>query len=201
MQPEPWRGHLNSAPVLFLSSNPNISKTEEYPDPRSWLDKDIEDYFNNYFETSELRSVRHWSALGDLAELFMKRKVKPGVDYVISEVVHCKSKQELGVNNAFKACVPKYLSRLLACSGAKLTVCMGKHAEKAVIQQFGIGKLGTRCKENERIFGPKDVGGKRRYFYFMPHPSPRNREPHKMPTSEEMAEISKILGTTNSMSP
>jgi hypothetical protein len=29
--PEPWSGHLETAPILFLSSNPSISQDEEYP--------------------------------------------------------------------------------------------------------------------------------------------------------------------------
>src|SRR5690606_19539297 len=46
--PEPWSGHLSTAPILFVSSNPSISYEEEYP-IQSWSDEDLEDYFENRF--------------------------------------------------------------------------------------------------------------------------------------------------------
>ncbi len=47
--PEPWNGNLESAPILFVSSNPSISKIEVYP-TKSWVEDDIYDFFINRFE-------------------------------------------------------------------------------------------------------------------------------------------------------
>lgn len=30
-RPEPWNGHLETAPILFVSSNPSIDRSEPYP--------------------------------------------------------------------------------------------------------------------------------------------------------------------------
>jgi hypothetical protein len=46
--PEPWSGHLETAPILFLSSNPSISEDEQYP-RLGWGDELIRDFFENRF--------------------------------------------------------------------------------------------------------------------------------------------------------
>jgi hypothetical protein len=46
--PEPWSGHLASAPILFVSSNPSINTSEDYPQ-WGWTDAGIVDFFDNRF--------------------------------------------------------------------------------------------------------------------------------------------------------
>jgi hypothetical protein len=46
--PEPWLGNLATAPLLFISSNPSISSTEDYP-RWSRSDDEILSYFNERF--------------------------------------------------------------------------------------------------------------------------------------------------------
>ena len=50
--PEPWSGQISIAPLLFLSSNPSISLTEQYP-LWSWSDEAITDYFIHRFGTGQ----------------------------------------------------------------------------------------------------------------------------------------------------
>ncbi len=121
--PEPWSGRLEQARILFLSSNPSISETEEYP-RGDWPDSKIEDYFVNRFgggkkewikdgihglqrDGSYGKATRFWVAVrkhaSDLLEKDI-RSVRPGVDYALSEVVHCKSREEEGVKEALKEC-------------------------------------------------------------------------------------------------
>ena len=42
--PEPWNGQIETAPILFLSSNPSIDPNEDYP---TWSSSDdlVEDFF------------------------------------------------------------------------------------------------------------------------------------------------------------
>ena len=42
--PEPWRGHIDAAPILFVSSNPSIRGREPFP-PAGWTDQGIIDYY------------------------------------------------------------------------------------------------------------------------------------------------------------
>ena len=46
--PEPWSGRIETAPILFISSNPSIGYDEIYPTGR-WMDEDILDFFHNRF--------------------------------------------------------------------------------------------------------------------------------------------------------
>jgi hypothetical protein len=105
--PEPWSGHLESAPILFVSSNPSIRPDEDYPTP-SWSDQEITDYFSNRYgggrkqwtkdgKQSLLKDGRyaektsHFRAeVASRAGELLGRKARPGVDYVLTEVVHCK---------------------------------------------------------------------------------------------------------------
>lgn len=105
--PEPWSGHLEQAPILFLSSNPSISLAEAYPG-WSWPDELIQDYFANRFGggntpwiTQGTKSLQHdgtysgavafWAAVRQRAMELLERDVVPGTDYALTEIVHCKS--------------------------------------------------------------------------------------------------------------
>jgi hypothetical protein len=64
--------------------------------------------------------------------------VCPGIDYVMSEVVHCKSHKEIGVKEALPECGKRYLKRVVTQSGARVVVGFGKFAADAVHQVFDI---------------------------------------------------------------
>src|SRR5438105_4215590 len=64
--PTPWIGHLEEAPILFLSSNPSINPEEEAALSWSedWDDDLVVDYFDNLFsgkwtdEKTRLRTLK-----------------------------------------------------------------------------------------------------------------------------------------------
>ena len=80
--PEPWRGRIETAPILFVSSNPNIDSSiqgkEPFPPP-SWTDDQIIDHYRRCFDQDagvpgaiperEYNSVAFWrearAALGN----------------------------------------------------------------------------------------------------------------------------------------
>jgi hypothetical protein len=109
--PEPWSGNIQQAPILFLSSNPSIDEQEEYP-LLSWPDQWIEDFFVNRFSggrkhwvedgirdlrlDGSRRPVRFWIEVRQRAIELLERDVQPGSDYALTEVVHCKSRNEEG---------------------------------------------------------------------------------------------------------
>ena len=47
--PEPWSGRIESAPNLFVSSNPSFNPREDFPTV-SWDDDRIEAFFTTRFE-------------------------------------------------------------------------------------------------------------------------------------------------------
>jgi hypothetical protein len=46
--PEPWSGRIETAPLLFLLSNPSISSQDAYP-RGNWSDEQIVDFFSKRF--------------------------------------------------------------------------------------------------------------------------------------------------------
>lgn len=188
--PEPWSGRLTAAPILFLSSNPSIDEWEEYP-TFDWSDEQIVDFFNNRFSEGEKEWVRRglyprrrngcyptkWvrffaSARARASELLdvPRGHVRPGIDYVLSEVVHCKSRGEQGVREALRVCPGQYLNRTVSLSGASVVVCFGEHSAEAVCTTFGVPES---VPDTNRMFGPLDIGGISRMFAFLPHPNAR----------------------------
>ncbi|MTJ10068.1 hypothetical protein [Anabaena sp. UHCC 0204] len=178
--PEPWSGKIEQAPILFLSSNPSISFSEDYP-ICSWSDDDVDDYFNYRFgggrkewivngkkslqkDGTYSSSVNFWAAIRQRAMELLRRDVHPGTDYALTEIVHCKSCEEIGVKQAQNKCVEAYLLRILELAGAKVVVVLGSPARKAIQSQFNIS---AEISVSEPIM----IGSRERFFAFLPHPN------------------------------
>lgn len=182
-RPEPWVGEIDRAPILFISSNPSIDDYEEFPDTdeKKWAPDVIIDFFQGRF-TSEvgwvenfkvLRKdgsrgdwVRFWaSARARACEVLQKRKreVQIGVDFAMTEVVHCKSRKEIRVSEAREFCSDRYLARILNISPANVLIVYGATARQAICRYLGIPTEG----------GPIMIEKKPRIFVFLPHPNSR----------------------------
>ncbi len=96
----------------------------------------------------------------------LNRDAISGVDYVMSEVVHCKSVAEKGVWAALDECAGRYLRRVVEHAAARVIVCLGEVADYAVRREFGLPKSVPAC-------GPVRVRRRDRYFTFLPHPNAR----------------------------
>jgi hypothetical protein len=196
--PEPWSGALETAPILFVSSNPSNGAPPNPelppvlpPQPRGldegsyprmhWPDADVIELFNHRFSggrrewikdgTRELRAdgsygrpVAFWGAVRARAEELLQRKPIPGVDYALTEVVHCKSQREYGVKGALTTCADRYLKRVLAASGARVIVVLGETARSAVEKELGLPRGVT-------VSDPLELGEQTRLVAFLPHPN------------------------------
>jgi hypothetical protein len=169
--PEPWRGNISVAPLLFISSNPAIDQTDDSPwnvDP----DDKIVEYFNTGFGAGfprilhpnrpegRLREtrVKFWSHIHTLAADFFersKRDVRPGQDFAITEVVQCKSASEYGVGAARDTCFKLHMPGILQKCAAVVVCTIGRHAEEAfrnltVATSGGIASLVGLAHPNAR---------------------------------------------------
>jgi hypothetical protein len=198
--PEPWYGHLERAPILFLSSNPSISiPPSVFPNPlppysrqghpllsrlgraptMAWEDDALERWYEDAFDfrvaggNKGLKAdgmpkphTQYWSwAKNRAEELIPNRGVRPGIDYALTEVVHCKSQEEEGVGDAAKVCADRYLSRVLDASAATVIIVVGKPAKKAITSRMPFPP------PDPRLVGPVRLGSRERYFAFIAHPS------------------------------
>jgi hypothetical protein len=154
--PEPWSGRIDEVPLLFVSSNPSIDDEERYPD-EGWDSELTIDFFRNRFDTSKdwvkgglhplLKKggwrktyVHFWaSARARAAEVYQKdrKAVELGIDFALTEVVHCKSRDEEGVLEAMGECADRYLKRVISISAAKVLIIYGSHAKKAMLHCLG----------------------------------------------------------------
>ena len=139
--PEPWCGDIINAPILVISSNPAISEIELYPDT-SWSQKMINDFFVNRFKDrgkyswvhdgkvlfkngERGKKVSYWSCVNKRIEEIIQQTPKPGIDYCITELVHCKSRDEIGVSKAFPECARLHLSKVISLSNACFIIAFG----------------------------------------------------------------------------
>lgn len=193
--PEPWRGDLQKAPLLFISSNPSIGDTDAGAHPRwHWDDQRIAAYFTDSFDDQVVdgaytrsdrpdarrgQYVTFWGGILARARELFGPEVRPGRDYALTEVVHCKSRQEIGVNGpsgALAPCARRYLRRVVAASGARVIVALGSAARLAISR-------GLRRSEDAAptlppwgsVHGPVSIGGRKRLIAFLPHPNARQR--------------------------
>ena len=83
--------------------------------------------------------VRYWSWVRQLVSHILDKpedEVSAISDYVMTEIVHCKSTYEEGVVSARKKCKDKYLERILSLSPAELIVVVGKTAALDILSFF-----------------------------------------------------------------
>lgn len=178
--PEPWSGHIDDAPLLFIGSNPSYWETEDYPTRTpDWSEEHLDSFFTRRFEDGWVkdgvygrfasgaysnRATRYWASIRQRARELLQRDPRPGVDYCMTEVIHCKSRRQKGVGAAFDRCCAMYLRRILEASGAKVMVAMGYYAAKGVRTTLKLG-------EDRAVVGPVSVGSREVYIAFVPHPA------------------------------
>jgi hypothetical protein len=103
--------------------------------------------------------VRYWSWVRKLVSFVLDKseaEVSAIDDYVMTEIVHCKSEYEKGVVSARKKCKDKYLERIITLSPAKLIFVVGKNAALDMDAIFP-GKFPKDWAEINGGFWPKTV--------------------------------------------
>lgn len=206
--PEPWSGHLESAPILFLSSNPSLGADEMYP-TAAWPAARVADFFGARFEQREEpwvdrhmralrtdgaprggRGTRFWIACHARASELLGRDATAGTDFALAEVVHCKSKSEHGVKEALLSCVEQWLSRLLAAAEARVVVLYGARARTAIEHVYHV----TMTLEAP-LSEPLEIEGSARLLVALPHPNARVPRRDCSPlTGEQLADVRAFLG-------
>jgi hypothetical protein len=132
--PEPWAGHLGTARILFVSSNPSAGQRGERFDPgrhmsRRDSDEDLFAAADGAFDDPSFPgitggryrrdrsgrragpAVAFWRWTQAIARELLGREPAPGEDYALTEVVHCGSQGEAGVAAALGTCTSRYLRR------------------------------------------------------------------------------------------
>lgn len=201
--PEPWSGQIDQAPILFISSNPSLSGKEVFP-TGSWDDAQIVDYFQHRFgggekvwvkagtksltkDGSYKQATMFWAGVKQRAKELLQREPQPGLDYALTEIVHCKSKSEHGVMEARGHCISRYFARVLSASPARVFVVLGSQARNIVQRELEIGNP-------PNVIGPCEVFGRERIIAFLPHPNARQKRTFQTRFSfEELEKVRSFL--------
>ncbi len=136
--PEPWNGNID-APIMFLSSNPGYDPNEEtvtehWPltSDSKWDEEQALNHFENRLtmhfkkkDGSSKPSPDFFSFLRISASQILGYEANPDTDYCSTEIVHCKSNDELGVNCAMMHCANRWLETILNVAGAKVVILVG----------------------------------------------------------------------------
>jgi len=181
--PEPFSGEIDKAKILIIGSNPHIDLEQKELFPTyEWDENNILEYFYKRYEknfkngTSKImkdgsyKHVRYLSAIkGRVNEIFelINKEFTPGIDYCLTEIVHCKSNHEIGVGKAVVAC-SKYLKEIIKLSPASLLMIVGKTAQKSFCEQYKLEKY-----LNKKVIDRENIEGKERLLYFIPAPNAR----------------------------
>jgi uracil-DNA glycosylase len=182
---EPWIGHIDRAPILFVGSNPGWSHDDQ---GLGAVDDDgLVDIHINYFggglrpySAGGIRGVgpdgmpekgwvHYWAFAQQRATELLGPAVVPGESYALTEAVHCNSRTEASgaTRAALSECGPRYLERVLDIAGARVIIVVGDVAAQAF--------RGLGIPPEERVVGPVRLGGRERVVVFLPHPNQRGR--------------------------
>jgi len=96
-----------------------------------------------------------------------------GIDFALTEVVHCKSRQQEGVADALECCSERFLDRVLSISVAHVTIVYGEPAKRAVYRKYGSGMMKWLLPEKLAEF---HIAAKPRILIFLPAPNERGSE-------------------------
>ncbi len=184
--PEPWSGHLAEAAILLVSSNPGSGKPNDSHSldqiTASSSDDEILHSFDDAFDDGPwpgvadgvyLRDrdgirgkyVRYWGWAMSIAEELLQRPPRPGLDYALTELVHCSSRDEVGVWDAVTDCVPRYFERVMATAPAPVVLVVGAVAREMVRVTYPeLNPVDGRV-----VTGV--LGGRNRLIAYGPHPS------------------------------
>ena len=171
--PEPWRGRIDTAPILFLSSNPSIADDDPFR-ASSRTDAEIIEYYQRSFDPDGpigekgYNSVAFWRGVRARAAEILGRDAVPGVDFALTELVHCKSRGEQGVSKAHLTCAGRWLDLVLGVSGASVVVLLGSKARDHCVARWKLDK-------GQSVHFGETIGGRRRAVVVLPHPNARGK--------------------------
>jgi hypothetical protein len=174
--PEGWVGQIDKARILFVASNPSIGDDDhargDSDDETIWESHNLafgggsRPYILDGIKTTMPdgtpgHTVRYWCSIRARARELIPDAV-PGTDYAITEVVHCKSRHEIGVHEAADECFEKHFANVMSVAAARVIVALGAFAWKRFLN-------GASSPPPEPI--EQEYGGRKRTVVFLPHPS------------------------------
>jgi hypothetical protein len=106
--------------------------------------------------------VRFWASIRSRAAELLgieRTRIRAGLDFAITELVHCKSRDEVGVPDSLPTCVSTHWDNVQEVMQARVFVALGAWAAR---------QLGVRVGEVRQLVHPD---GGIRWLLALPHPN------------------------------
>lgn len=168
--PEPWNGDIENAPILFVGLNPGFLDVELYPKLGNpyWMQANggfdeakVEDFFEHRFNSRHqyvqypnrtkiapeeykwLRGRTFWGYVKSIADKVLNRVSNPGVDFAITEIVHCKSRDIRCIHSkCYDKCFDQHFNNILSIAQKlQFMVVLGSATRKRISKHFGISPV------------------------------------------------------------
>ncbi len=107
--------------------------------------------------------TRFWINMRARASELLARVADPASDYVLTEVVHCKSRDEIGVASAADTCACRFLDRVLTLSDAGVVAIVGTKAHDQLRDLLDLPA--------PPYVVSRELAGRQRWVTFLWHPA------------------------------
>ena len=172
------------------------------PSHLEWPQEKIADFHTNRFDQSreqpfvtssskylckdnEYRGpVTYWKEVFKIAKFILGKEIDISTDLCLTEVVHCKTKEEFGVKESRNKCAENYLSKILQLSNAKLVICYGSHAREVFTSEIidevacdigkNFGRFSKSPNTGDHHLGILKTGKKKTLLCALKHNSAKN---------------------------
>ena len=201
--PEPWSGHFRNAPVIFIGLNPRFLPGIDFPSPGD-ADETLIDFFDGRFDGPDpaikdgvcprlpdggySEANNYWQSVKFLAEWALDKVVEPGVDYALTEVVHCCSSEgKLAYGTVGRECSARYFRLVMEeARNSKIWFALGTQAQEAIRVHMDFRDV-DECSRLKTV----EIGGSEKLVVFLNHPSARQPLRTLFPSPAEMRRIRK----------
>ncbi len=151
---EPWLGHIDKAPILFISRSPRVGQ-DSYSPRLHWGDHYTASFFQRHFDndagwvqtTSKGvvkalvfdsngrkvpgKGIPFFGQLRERANELLEHPAKPGRDFALAPAVHCRTPKGQGVPEALTKCAETWMDTVLRHAAALVVVLLGPEAQEA----------------------------------------------------------------------
>lgn len=152
-----------------------VFATFNHPSEPNFLTLSIDGEYRNGVKKPKVPQPT-WNAIHNRAVELLGADAHPHRDWALTEIVHCKSRKEIGVKQAATQCANLWLDRVIAASSAPVVVALGGFARDHFASQlrgcpaaYGRGQGYHAMSPADRVRRDTfvtEVGSKRRVIAF-----------------------------------
>ena len=151
---EPWLGHIDKAPILFISRSPRVGE-DSYSPRLDWSNHDTASFFQRHFDNDAgwvqtttkgvvkefafnsdghkvpMKGIQFFGQLRARASELLERTAVPGRDFALAPAVHCRTPRGEGVPEALSLCTQRWMNLVLEHAAASIVILLGPEAQEA----------------------------------------------------------------------